>query len=129
MQMRVAAHAARAKEVRTLAEVKPKFFNAIFARTSVVSRLFIEADGDFAAANAAFDPNALVAIINRTHFTHVDGTTAVEAIDNLEAMFCNLMQGPHKTSRSSRNNPMPNAGVSRSRALHLWTLSFSRLIS
>jgi hypothetical protein len=94
MQMRVAAHAARAKEVRKLVEIKPKSFNTIFARTSVASRLLIEADGDFAAANAALDPNALVAIIHRTHFTHVDGATAVEAIENLEEMFSNLRQGP-----------------------------------
>jgi hypothetical protein len=94
MQMRVAAHAARAKVVRKPAEIKPKFFNAIFARTSVESRLLNEADGDFVATNAALDPNALVAIIYRTHFTHVDGATAVEAIDNLEAMFSNLRQGP-----------------------------------
>jgi hypothetical protein len=94
MQMRVTAHAARAKEVRKLAEIKPKFFNAIFARTSVASRLLIVADGDFAAANVALDPNALVAIIHRTYLTHVDGATAVETIDNLEAMFSNLRQGP-----------------------------------
>ena len=94
MQMRVNAHAARAKEVRKLAEIKPKFFNAIFARTSVASRLLMEADGDFAAANAALDPNELIAIIHRTHFTHVDGATAVEAMDNLETMFNNLRQGP-----------------------------------
>jgi hypothetical protein len=94
MQMRVAAHAARAKEVRNLAEIKPKFFNAIFARTSVASPLLIEADGDFAVANAALDSNALVAIIHRIHFSYVDGATAVEAIANLEAMFSNLKQGP-----------------------------------
>ena len=92
--MRVAAHAARAKEVRKLAEIKPKFFNATFARTSEASRILIEADGDFAAVNAALDPNALVVIIHRTHFTHVGGATAVEAIDNLEAMFTILRQGP-----------------------------------
>jgi hypothetical protein len=86
MQLRVAAHAARAKEVRKLVEIKPKFFNAIFARTSVASRLLIKADGDFAAANAALDPNALVAIIHRTHFTHVDSATAVEALDNLDTL-------------------------------------------
>ncbi len=62
LQMRVAAHAARAKNVRKLAKIKPKFFNAIFARMSVASRLLIVAGDDFAAANAAFEPNALVAI-------------------------------------------------------------------
>jgi hypothetical protein len=45
----MASHATRAKEVRKLAEIKPKFFNAIFARTSVASCLFIEADGNFVA--------------------------------------------------------------------------------
>ncbi len=92
--MRVAAHAAQTKEVRKLADLKPKFFNAIFARTSVAFRLLIEADGDFAAANTALDPNALVTIIHRTNFTNVDSATAVEGIDNLETMFSNLRHVP-----------------------------------
>jgi hypothetical protein len=61
MQMRVAAHAAQAKEVKKLADIKPKFFNAIFAKTSVASRLLMEADGECDVANAALDQNALYA--------------------------------------------------------------------
>jgi hypothetical protein len=64
LQMRLVAHAVQAKELRNLAEIKPKFLNAISARTSVASRILIEADGDFAAANPALDPNARVAIIH-----------------------------------------------------------------
>ncbi len=73
MQMRVAAYATRANKVRMLGEIKSKIFNAIFGRTSVESRILIEADGESAAANAALDSNILVAIIHRTHFTHVRG--------------------------------------------------------
>lgn len=94
MTLRLGAHAARAKEVRRLALDKPKFFSAVYARTSVASRLLIEADGDFPAAKAALDPNALIAIIHKTHFTHVDGATAVEARENLEETFGSLRQGP-----------------------------------
>ncbi len=74
--MQVATYAARVKEVRKMTEIKPKLFNAIFARTSVAFRLLIESDGDFAAANAHLDPNAPVAIIHRNHFTYVDDVTA-----------------------------------------------------
>jgi hypothetical protein len=94
MTLRLGAHAARSKEVRRLALDKPKFFSAVYARTSVASRLLIEADGDFPAAKAALDPNALIAIIHKTHFTHVDGATAVEARENLEETFGRLRQGP-----------------------------------
>jgi hypothetical protein len=92
--LRLGAHAARSKEVRRLALGKPKFFSAVYARTSVASCLLIEADGDFPAAKAALDPNALVAIIQKTQFTHVDGATAVEARENLEETFGTLRQGP-----------------------------------
>jgi hypothetical protein len=94
MTLRLGAHAARAKEVRMLALDKPKFFSAVYARTSVASRLFIEADGEFPAAKAALDLNAFIAIINMTHFTHVDGATVVEARENLEETFGRLRQGP-----------------------------------
>jgi hypothetical protein len=94
MTSRLGAHAARAKEVRRLALDKPKFRSAVYARTSVESRLLIEADGDFPAAKAALDQNALIAIIHRTHFTHVDDATAVEARLNLEETFVRLRQGP-----------------------------------
>ncbi len=64
MTLRLGAHAARAKEVRRLALDKPKFVSAVYATTSVASRLLIESDIDYLSA--------LIAIIQRTHFTHVD---------------------------------------------------------
>ena len=73
---------------------KPIFFSAVYARTSVASRILIETDGDFPAAKATLDPNALVVIIHKTHLTHVDGATAVEARENLEETFGRLRQGP-----------------------------------
>ncbi len=82
--LRLRVHAARAKEVKRLALNKPKFFSTVYARPSVASRLLIEAYGDFPAAKTALDPNALTAIIYKTHFTHVDGATALEARENLE---------------------------------------------
>ena len=92
--LRLQAHTERNKEVRKLALDKPKLFAAILQRTSVASRLLIEADGDWIAAKAASDPNALAAIIRRTHFSHVDGATAMEAKDNIESNFNDLRQGP-----------------------------------
>jgi len=85
--LRLGVHAARSKEVRRLALEKPKFCSAVYTRTYVASRLLIEADGEFPAASAALDPNALVAIIHKTHFTNVDGVAAVEARGNLEETF------------------------------------------
>ncbi len=61
--LRLQAHAERNKEVRKLALDKPKFFAAILQRTSVASRLLIEADGGWTAAKAASDPNALITIM------------------------------------------------------------------
>ena len=72
MTLRLGAYAARSKEVTRLALDKPSFFSAMFARTIVASRLLIESYGDFPAAKAALDTNALVSIIHKTHLTHVD---------------------------------------------------------
>jgi hypothetical protein len=94
MKLRLGAHATRSKEVRRLALDKPKFFSAVHARTSVASRQLIEADDDFPATKAALEPNALVAIIHKTYFTHVDGATSVEVRENLEETFGRLRQGP-----------------------------------
>ncbi len=44
--LRLQAHTERNKDVRKLALDKPKLFAAILQRTSVASRLLIEADGD-----------------------------------------------------------------------------------
>ncbi len=73
---------------------KPKFFATILQRTSVASRLLIEADSAWIAANTASDLNALAAIIRRIHFSHVDGATTIEAKDNIESNFNGLRQGP-----------------------------------
>jgi hypothetical protein len=67
--LRLQAHTERNKEVRKLGFDKPKLFAPIMQRTSVASRLLIEADGDRIAAKTASDPNALAAIIRRTHFS------------------------------------------------------------
>ena len=48
-------------------------------RGVVASHLLIEVGGDFPVVNATLDPNALVALIHKTHFTRVDGAHAVEA--------------------------------------------------
>ncbi len=80
--------------MRKLALDKPKLFAAILQRTSVASRLLTDADGDWIAAKADSDPNALAAIIRRTFFSHVDGATAMEAKDDIESNFNDLRQGP-----------------------------------
>ncbi len=80
--------------MRRLALDKPKFFSAVYVRTSVASRLLIEEDGEFPAAKATLDPNAFVAIIHKTHFTHVDGATTIEARKHLKETFGRLRQGP-----------------------------------
>jgi hypothetical protein len=92
--LRLQAHIERNKEVRKLALDKPKFFAAFLQRTSVASRLLVEAHGGWIAARAASDPNYLAAIIRRTHFSHVDGATAIKANDNTESNLDDLRQGP-----------------------------------
>jgi hypothetical protein len=84
----------RIKEVCKLALGKPKFFLVILQRTSVASRLLIEADGGWISAKAASNPNVVAAITRRTHFSHVDGATAIEAKANIESNFNDLHQGP-----------------------------------
>ena len=64
----------------------------------MASRLLIETDGEFLAAKEALNPNTLVTIIHTTHFTHVDGATAVEASENLEETFGRLRKGPKQNS-------------------------------
>ncbi len=77
-----------------LALDKPTFFAAILQRANIASRLRIEADGGWIAAKDASDPNALATIIRRTHFSHDDGATAIEAKNNIESNFNDLRQGP-----------------------------------
>jgi hypothetical protein len=67
--LRLQAHTERNKNVKKLALDKPKLFAAILQGTSVASRLLIEANGNWITAKAAPDPNALAAIIRRTHFS------------------------------------------------------------
>jgi hypothetical protein len=58
--------------------------------------LLIEADGEWAAAKAAEDPNALAAIVHRTHFTHVGGATLAMTKINMQKSFNALEQGPSR---------------------------------
>jgi hypothetical protein len=60
----------------------------------VASRLLIEADGEWAEAMAADNPNALVEIIHRTNCTHADGATPAAAKVDLFKVFAKLEQGP-----------------------------------
>jgi hypothetical protein len=56
-------------------------------KISVASQLLFEADGEWAVAKAAEDPNALVAIIHRTHFTHVGGATLATVLQYATVIF------------------------------------------
>ena len=95
--IRVSAITAHAKKKRELRDELPKFFNDILLKISVASQLLIEADGEWAAAKAAEDPNALVAIVHRTHFTHVGGATPAMAKINMQKSFNALEQGPSRS--------------------------------
>ena len=95
--IRVSAITAHAKKKRELRDELPKFFNDVFLKISVASQSLIEADGEWAAAKAAKDPNALVAIVNRTHLTHVGGATPAMAKINMQKSFNALEQGPSRS--------------------------------
>ena len=95
--IRVSLITAHAKKKRELRDEQPKFFNDILLKISVASQLLIEADGEWAAAKATEDPNALVAIIHRTHFTHVGGATPAMAKINMQKSFNALEQGPSRS--------------------------------
>jgi hypothetical protein len=85
--IRVSVITAHAKKKRELRDELPKFLNDILSNISVASRLLIEANGDWAAAKAAEDPNVLVAIVHRIHLTHVGGVTSVIAKINIQKSF------------------------------------------
>ena len=72
----------------------PEVFNCILSKFSVAFQLLIEVDVEWAETKAAENPNALVEIIHRTHFTHVDGVTPAAAKFNLFKVFAKLEQGP-----------------------------------
>ena len=95
--IRVSVITDHAKKKREMRDEQPKFFNDILLKISVASQLLIEADGEWAAAKAAEDPNALVAIIHRTHFTHVGGATPAMAKINMQKSFNALEQGPSRS--------------------------------
>ena len=60
----ITAHAKTKRELRD--ELPIKFVNDILLKISVnASHLLVEADGEWAAAKEAKDPNALVAIVHR----------------------------------------------------------------
>lgn len=94
MTIRIAAIVARNKVIGDLKVEKTKFYMAIFATIGLRSRTLIKADTAFAAASLANDPNALLAIVRRTHFTHVAGGNPASIIEDLEETFNKLMQGP-----------------------------------
>ena len=73
--IRDSAITARAKKVRELRDACPKFFSFVLSKVNVASQLLIDADGEWAEAKVAENPNALVDIIHRTHFTHINGAT------------------------------------------------------
>jgi hypothetical protein len=76
----------------------PKFFNYILLKISVASQLLIEADGEWAAAEASENPIALVAIVHRNHFTNVGGENHAMAKINMHKPFNALEQGPPSIS-------------------------------
>ncbi len=69
------------------------FPNCIILKLRVASQLLIETDGEWAPAKAVEDPNALVAIVHRTHFTHVGSATSAMAKINMQKSFNALEQG------------------------------------
>jgi hypothetical protein len=91
--IRVSAITARAKKVRELRDACSKCFNSILSKVSVASQLRIEAGGEWAEAKVADNPNALVEIIHRTHFTYVDGATPATAKVILFKVLPKLEQG------------------------------------
>jgi len=95
--IRVSAITDHAKKKREMRDEQPKLFNDILLKISVASQLLIKADGKWAAAKAAEDPNALVAIIHWTHFTHVGGITLAMAKINMQKSFSALEQGPSRS--------------------------------
>jgi hypothetical protein len=118
--IRVSVVTAHSKKKRELRDEQPKFFNDILLKISVASQLLIEADGDWAATKAAEDPNVLVAIIHRTHFTHVGGATPAMAKINMQKSFNSLEQGPSR-SISSRKNSTPCYAACGEPAFRKWT--------
>ena len=92
--IRVSAITAHAKKKKELRDELPKLFNDILLKISVASKLLIKADRDWAAVKAAEDPNALVAIVHRTHFTYVGGAIPAMAKINTQESFNALEQGP-----------------------------------
>lgn len=95
--LRVDALTIRLKAVQSQVETNPKFYNAIYARIGKDSRLLIGGDADYAAADTASDPNLLLALARRTHFTHVGGAVnPAKAREDLEQIFNDLKQKPNE---------------------------------
>jgi hypothetical protein len=76
-------------------------------KISVVSQLLIEADGEWAVVKAAEDPNALVAIVYRTHFPHVGGATPAMAKINMQNRSTPSDKDLREASLGSRRNLTP----------------------
>ncbi len=117
--IRVSVITAHAKKKRELRDDLPNFFNYILLKISVASQLLVEADGEWAAAKATEDPNALVAIVHRIHFTHVSCATPAMAKINMQKLFDALGQGPSrgifefKTEFNTLVRCMRGAGISK----------------
>ncbi len=59
--------------------------------------MLIEADGEWAAVKAVVDPNALVVIIHRTHFTHIGGANLAMTKINMQKKFNALEKGSSRS--------------------------------
>ncbi len=69
----------------------------VLLKISVAFQSLIEADEEWAASKAIEDPNAVVANVHRTHFTHVGGITPTIAKTNIQESFNALEQGPSRS--------------------------------
>ena len=58
--------------------------------------MFIKADGKWAAAKATENPNSLIVIFHRTHFTHAGGATPTMDKINMQKKINDLEQGPSR---------------------------------
>ena len=61
------------------------------------SHLIIEGNGEWDPAKATEDPNALLAIVYQTHFTHVGGMTLAMTKIKIQKSFIALDQVPSRS--------------------------------
>lgn len=85
----VDALALRLKAVHNQREIDPKFYDAIYARIGKDSRLFLSGETEF-------DPNKLLALARKTHFTIAGGgANPAKALEDLEQAFNDLKRKPN----------------------------------